>query len=173
MKQLGDYLIPAIVVFIIGFGVFKKVPVFDVFIEGAREGITTCIKILPSLIALMTAVAMFSASGALDAVCHLLTPVAHALGLPEQCMPLALLRPVSGSGSLALFEGVVSTGGVDSFAGRVAAVMQGSSETTFYAIAVYYGSVGIKDTRSTLSAALLGDFTCFVMSAVAVRLFMG
>ncbi|MCI8497189.1 MAG: spore maturation protein [Clostridiales bacterium] len=172
MSDFGAYLLPLMIGVILITAMVRRVKVFDCFVEGAREGLSTAAGILPSLIGLMAAVAMLRASGALEALTGLIAPAAKALGLPEQCMPLWLLRPVSGSGSLAIMEDIIRENGPDSFAGRVAAVMQGSSETTFYAITVYFGAVGIKNTRHAVPAALMGDAVCFVMSALAVRLTM-
>ena len=117
------------------------------------------------------AVSMLSASGALDLFSHFISPAAKALGLPPEVMPLALLRPVSGSGSTALLTQIFSDYGPDSFIGRVASVMMGSTETTFYAIAVYFGAIGVKKTRHTIPAALAADFTGYLASVWAVRWF--
>lgn len=171
--KLTDVLIPLIIAGILLYGVLKGVDVFAVFIEGAKQGLRTAIRILPALIAFMTAVGMFKASGALDVLTYATGPIAEALGFPQECLPLALLRPISGSGSLALFEGVLQDNGADSFPGRVASVILGSSETTFYTIAVYYSVTSVKQTRHTTVSALMADFTGMVMSAVAVRLMMG
>lgn len=172
MPDFGNYLLPLMIAAILITALIRRVPVFDCFLEGAKEGLGTVKGILPSLIGLMAAVAMLRASGALEALTGLIAPAARAIGLPEQCMPLWLLRPVSGSGSLAIMEDIIRENGPDSFAGRVAAVMQGSSETTFYAITVYFGAVGVKNTRHAVPSALIGDAVCFVISALAVRLTM-
>ena len=171
MDKLGVYAIPSAVFLIVIFGLMRGVPLFDTFVAGAKEGFSSTISILPSLIGLMMAVAMLSASGALDILSSLLSPVAAFLGLPPQVMPLVLIKPISGSGSTAVLAQIFQNCGTESFAGRVASVMSGSTETTFYAIAVYFGSVGIKKPRHTIPAALTADFTAFVVSALAVRLF--
>ena len=114
---------------------------------------------------------MLSASGALDMLCAFISPAAEWMGLPPETMPLALLRPISGSGSLAILSDIFERNGPDSFAGRVASVMMGSTETTFYAIAVYFGSVGIKKTRHAVPSALTADLVGYFMSAAAVRMF--
>lgn len=171
MDKLGVYAVPAVICCILLFGLFRKVPLFDTFVAGAREGFSSTIAILPSLIGLIMAVTMFSASGALDLLSTLLTPAAHALGLPPQVMPLALIKPISGSGSTAVLTQIFKDFGPDSFIGKVASVMSGSTETTFYAIAVYFGAVGIRKTRHTIPAALAGDLSACIFSALAVRLF--
>lgn len=162
---------PAVVLCIILFGFIRKVPVFDTFVSGAREGLRSTVSILPSLIGLIMAVSMLSASGALDLLSSFLAPAANLIGLPKQAMPLALIRPISGSGSTAVLARIFQDRGPDSFIGRVASVMSGSTETTFYAIAVYFGAVGIKKTRHTIPAALAADLTVCVVSALTVRLF--
>ena len=172
MAAVTAFIVPAFIVFIVGFGLYRRLDVFSLFVEGAREGIQTALGVLPALVALMTAVAMFRASGALDAVVALVAPAGRALGFPPEVVPLALLRPVSGSGALSLLDQLIGAHGPDSFIGRVAAVLQGSTETTFYTVAVYYGSVGVAKTRHTVPAALSADFCGFVMSVLAVRLLM-
>ena len=171
MDKLGVYAIPATVLIIIVFGLFRRVPLFDTFVAGAKEGFASAISILPSLVGLMMAVSMLNASGALDMLSSFLAPVSRFLGLPAQVMPLALIKPVSGSGATAILTQIFQNNGTESFAGRVASVMSGSTETTFYAIAVYYGAVNIKKTRHTIPAALTADLTACIISALAVRLF--
>lgn len=173
MDKLGIYVIPSAVLLMVLFGVIRRVPVFDTFVEGAKEGLASCFSILPTLVGLIMAVTMLSASGALDLFAAFLEPVARLLGVPANVMPLALIKPISGSGATALLTQIFETSGPDSFAGRVASVMSGSTETTFYCIAVYYGSVQIKKTRHTIPAALTADLTAFLVAALAVRLFFG
>lgn len=173
MDKMGIYVVPAVVLLMVLFGVIRRVPVFDTFVEGAKEGLASCFSILPTLVGLMMAVTMLSASGALDLLSSFLAPAARFLGIPSNVMPLALIKPISGSGSTALLSQIFATSGPDSFAGRVASVMAGSTETTFYCIAVYYGSVQIKRTRHTIPAALTADLTAFLMASLAVRLFFG
>ncbi len=146
-------------------------PLFDTFLVGAKEGFSSAIAILPSLVGLIMAVTMLNASGALDMLSSFLAPVANLLGLPSQVMPLMLIKPVSGSGATAILTQIFQNNGTESFVGRVASVMSGSTETTFYAIAVYYGAVGIKKTRHTIPAALTADLTACVISALTIRLF--
>lgn len=173
MVDVGSLVIPVVLCVIVLGGLYKGVPVFDCFLEGAKDGLMTSVRILPALVALMTAVGMFKASGAMDILSFGLAPVARLLGIPREVIPLALLRPISGSGALAIFQDIIKTYGADSFVGRTASVMQGSTETTFYTIAVYYGATSVKNTRHTLTASLTGDLTGFVLSAIAVRLIFG
>ncbi len=171
MDKLGVYAIPVVVFLIVIFGLMRGVPLFDTFVAGAKEGFSSSISILPSLVGLMMAVSMLNASGALDILSSLLAPAARLLGLPPEVMPLALIKPVSGSGATAVLAQIFQNNGTESFAGRVASVMSGSTETTFYAIAVYFGSVGVKKTRHTIPAAVTADLTAFMVSALTVRLF--
>ena len=172
MDKLGAFVIPVAVFLIVAFGLSQRVPIFDTFLSGAKEGISSTISILPSLIGLMMAVSMLNASGILDLLSSFLSPVANFLGLPPQVMPLALIRPISGSGSTAILVQIFQKYGTESLIGRVASVMSGATETTFYAIAVYYGSVSVKKTRHTIPAALTADFTACIVSALAVRLLL-
>lgn len=171
MEVFGSYLIPILIALILLFGFLRKVPLFDTFLEGAKEGMKSTVSIAPALIGLITAVTMLKASGALDLFTAAIRPAAAFLGFPPEVMPLTLLRPVSGSGSIAILDQIFATCGPDSFAGRVASVMMGSTETTFYAIAVYFGAVGIKKTRHTIPAAITADTASFFISTLAVRLF--
>ena len=166
-----SYIIPIIIGAILIFGLINGVDVFNEFIEGAKENLKTGVQILPALIALMTAVGMFKASGALDILTYALSPVTTFLGFPSECVPLAMIRPISGSGALAVYESILNSNHPDSFVGRVASVMLGSTETTFYTIAVYYSVTKIKKTRHTLACALAADFTGFVVSALVVNIF--
>lgn len=172
MKNFGAFALPILIAIIIICGIIKKADVFDCFTDGAKRSLTSSFGILPSLMALIFAVELLKASGGLDLIVRLLTPVAELLGIPSQVMPLAVVSPISGSGSLAVFEGILGEYGPDSFIGRVASVMVGSSETSLYAVTVYYGAVSIRRTRHTVAAALTADMTCFVVSALSVRMFM-
>ena len=171
MDKVGLYAVPAVILLIVVFGLIRGVPVFDTFLSGAKEGFSSTISILPSLVGLIMAVSMLSASGALDLLSNILSPAANLIGMPAQVMPLALIKPVSGSGSTAVLAQIFKNNGPDSFAGRVASVMAGSTETTFYAVTVYYGSVGIKKTRHTIPAAVTADITACIISVLTVRLF--
>lgn len=170
---MTDYIIPLFIGLIIINGCIKKVDIFDEFLSGARENLKTGVDILPSLIAMITAIGMFKASGAMELLAKAMSPVTEFLGFPSECLPLAIMRPVSGSGALAVFETILSEVHPDSFAGRVASVILGSTETTFYTIAVYYGAANIKNTRHTLVSALSADFTGFIISVLTVRLIFG
>lgn len=167
LKTISALILPAIFIIILGYASLRRVPVFDTFLNGAAKGLSSAVTILPALVGLLCAISMLRASGLLDYVGRLLSPVLSKTGMPQEVLPLALLKPVSGSGALAMIKDVFDTSGVDSFAGKVASVMLGSSETTFYTLAVYYGAVGIRDSRYTVSAAVLADLVG-VFAAVLV-----
>lgn len=171
--NLSSLVIPVLLAAVAVCGLGRRVDVYAALTHGAEEGLGVLLRIVPALVGLLTAVAMFRASGAMDALSELLAPVLEWLGIPAQTAPLMLIRPVSGSGALAVGTELMTTYGPDSYIGRVAAVMLGSTETTFYTIAVYFGSAGIHRTRHAMPAALLADLTGFVVSAFAVRLFFG
>lgn len=163
-------VIPTVICGIILYGLYKQVDIFGCFLEGAKEGLDTAVNILPTLVALMTCVGMFKASGALDVISRALSPLSALLTLPREVIPLALLRPISGSGAMVLFTDLLNTFGPDSYIGRIASVMEGSSETTFYTIAVYFGAIKIANTRHTVAASLTADVVGYIMSAVMVRM---
>lgn len=171
--NLSSLVIPVLLSGVAVWGMGKRVDVYGALTHGAEAGLTVLIRIVPALVGLLTAVGMFRASGAMEWLSGLCAPLLTAVGIPPEVMPLMLIRPVSGSGALAVASDVMSACGVDSYAGRVAAVMLGSTETTFYTIAVYFGSAGIHRTRHTIPAALAADLTGFLASALAVRLFFG
>ena len=164
-------LVPALLVAVGVWALRKRTDLFSALTDGAREGLRTVAGIFPSLAVLLTAVYMLRASGALDALARLCAPVFALLGIPPECAPLVFLRPVTGSGALGVGSELMAEYGPDSFIGRCAAVMLGSTETTFYVVAVYFGSLGIKKTRHAVPAALAADLVGFISSAFFVRLF--
>lgn len=169
----SSLLIPGLLAGVALCGLRRGTDVYGALSAGAREGLAVLLRIFPALVGLLTAVAMFRASGALDCLTAVCAPVLNRLGIPPELTPLMLLRPVSGGGALAAGADLIRTFGPDSFIGRTAAVMLGSTETTFYTIAVYFGAAGIRKTRHTVPAALAADLTGFLASALAVRLFFG
>jgi len=164
VRILSTYAIPAIFLVILSVGAYREVKVYDVFVEGAKEGMTTAIRIIPPLVGLLVAVGVFRASGAMELLVYAVKPVAELLGIPSEVMPLALLRPISGSASLALVADIMGTHGPDSFIGRAVSTMMGSTDTIFYTLTVYFGSVGIKNIRYTLVAALIADAVSVLVS---------
>ena len=170
---LSTLIVPVLLTFTACFALGKRVDVYSALTKGAEEGLTVLLHILPTLIALLSAVYMLRASGATEALGAFLAPALDALGIPAETAPLLFIRPISGSGALAVGSEIMDSYGVDSYVGRVAAVMLGSSETTFYTVAVYYGAAGITKTRYTIPAALCADAAMFLSSAFFVRLFFG
>lgn len=167
------YLVPLLLAFTALFALGKRVNVYDALTKGAEEGLTITLRILPALVGLMTAVYMLRASGVMDLLGRLLAPLLVRLGIPPETAALLFIRPVSGSGALAVGSELMAEYGPDSYIGRVAAVMLGSTETTFYTIAVYFGSAGVHKTRYAVPAALVADLAGFIAAAFAVRLLFG
>jgi spore maturation protein B len=173
MNAAMSLVVPAILCAVAVCGLYRRIDVFDALKTGAFEGLQIMAKILPSLIVLLTGVYMLRASGALDALTALFRPLLTLLGIPPETAALFLIRPVSGSGALAVGSELITKYGADSLVGRTAAVMLGSTETTFYVIAVYFGAVGIKKTRYAIPAALCADLTGFIVASLTVRLMYG
>ncbi len=171
MNNFGFYAIPLVIAVIITFGLAKKVRIFDTFLQGAGEGINSTFSIAPSLIGLITAVTMLKASGALDIFTNFISPFTNLIGIPPEIIPLALLKPISGGGSLALLDNILATYGADSLIGRIASIIMGSTETTFYTIAVYFGAVKIKNSRHTVSSAIITDICAVIIAVLAVKKF--
>lgn len=173
MDLLFTMPVPLIMTVVALYAVGRRVDVYSALVQGAGEGLSTLVRIAPSLIALLTAVYMLRASGALELAAQVLSPLLDRLGIPAETAALMLVRPVSGSAALGVGSELINTYGPDSYIGRVAAVMLGSTETTFYTIAVYFGAVGITKTRYAVPAALCADLAGFVAAAWAVRLCFG
>lgn len=171
--NLSSLVIPLLLAAVAVVGMGRRVDVYNVLTRGAEEGLSVLLRIIPALVGLLTAVSMFRASGAMEWLSGLCAPVLEFFGVPPETTPLMLIRPASGNGALAVASDLMAAHGPDSYVGRVAAVMLGSTETTFYTIAVYFGSAGIHRTRHTVPAALAADLTGFLASALAVRLFFG
>ena len=170
MTNISNYILPIFILLIIGFGIYKRIDVFGTFVDGAKKGFDVFLSILPSLTALFLAVQMIKSSQGVEIITKLLTPVANLLRIPVETLPLCILSPISGGGTLTVFESIISEYEPDSYIGRVASVMMGSTETTFYAIAVYYGAIGVKKIRHTAICSLCADFTSFILAGIIVRL---
>jgi len=158
-RQIAPWIIPGLMISLLGFGVARRVPVYETFVEGARDGFTVAVRIIPYLVAILVAVGMFRASGAMAALVTPLEAVTGHLGLPAEALPMALLRPLSGSGAYGVLASIINDPaiGPDSYTGYLVSTIQGSTETTFYVIAVYFGAVGIRRLRHALVAALTAD----------------
>jgi spore maturation protein B len=171
LDAVSVWAIPVLLVVIPLAGMIRKVKVYDVFIEGAKEGFDVAVKIIPFLVGILVAIGMFRGSGAMDLLMTVVRPLVTPIGFPPELVPLAILRSLTGSGSLAFTTDLVKTHGPDSLIARTAATMYGSSETTFYVLAVYFGAVGIRRTRHAVPAALIADLVAAV-AAVAVCAWM-
>ena len=170
LQEMIDYIVPIILTIATCFALRKKENPYDLMLNGAADGLKLLGHLIPSLILLMTAVTMLNASGTMDILSRMTAPIFQFFGIPEQLALLVLIRPISGSAALAVGSQLMAEYGVDSLIGRTAAVMLGSTETTFYTISVYFGAAGIKKTRYTIPAALIADFTGFFMASMCVRL---
>jgi spore maturation protein B len=171
LDAVSVWAIPFLLVVIPLVGFIRKVKVYDVFIEGAKEGFDVAVRIIPFLVGILVAIGMFRGSGAMDLLTAALRPVAASTGFPAELIPLAILRSLTGSGSLAFATDLVKTHGPDSLIARMASTMYGSSETTFYVLAVYFGAVAVRRTRHAVPAALIGDIVAAI-AAVAVCAWM-
>ena len=170
---LSIFVVPAILVGFPLYGLFKRVPVYETFVEGAKDGFAVAVRIIPYLVAILFAIAMFRASGAMDFLVRVLDPVLGLIGFPGELLPMAIMRPLTGSGSAGLVVDMIGRYGEDSILVKMAAVMFGSSETTFYVIAVYFGAINIKHTRHAISAGLTADIAAALLSVWIVLLFYG
>lgn len=173
MQAISTYAIPFIIVGFVVFGMAKKVKVYESFTEGAKEGFTTAVRIIPFLVAMLVAIGAFRASGAMDLITKALSPITSKIGMPGEVLPMAFMRPLSGGGAQGLMSDLITTHGPESLIGRMAAVMMGSTETTFYVLAVYFGSVAVKKQRHALPVGLLADFAGLVTAVLVTRLFFG
>ena len=170
---MSDAIIPVVIALIVAISLLKRHNIFSEFVDGAKEGLKTVFKITPSMIFMVTLVSMFKSSGALNIITHLIRPICSIVDIPAEIIPLGIMRPISSSGAMAIFKDILTNHGADSFIGRVASVMQGSAETTFYTIMLYYGVTKVKNTRHTLTASLSADITAFIMSVITVKLILG
>lgn len=171
LNQISLYTLPVIVGIIPLYALCKKVPVYETFITGAKEGFKVGVMIIPYLVAILVAIGMFRASGAIDMLANLLSPILNKIGMPTELLPLALIRPLSGSGALGIMGEIAATHGGDAFITKMAAIMVGCSETTFYVLTVYFGSVGITKFRHALLAGLIADIMS-ILAAVLISNFM-
>jgi spore maturation protein SpmB len=171
IEAASGWILLALLVGIPAYGWLKGVKVYEAFVEGAKEGFSVAVRIIPFLVAILAAVGAFRGAGAMDAVASVLGPFTSRIGLPPEVLPMAVVRPLSGSGSLGLLGNIFATPGLgpDSYAGKLGSILQGSTETTFYVLSVYCGSVGIVRYRHALVAGLLADFTGLTASVIIAR----
>ncbi|MDD3236463.1 MAG: spore maturation protein [Candidatus Gastranaerophilales bacterium] len=165
------WTLPAILLLILGWAVIKKVPIYEAFIEGAKDGVKVSVNIIPYLVAIIVAISMFRASGAIELLTSHLKTILNVLKIPADILPLTIVRSLSGSAALGVFSDIVKANGVESYPAKLGAIMLGSSETTFYVLAVYFGAVGIKKYRYALLAGLMADFVGIVGAIIVARWF--
>ena len=170
INYISSAAIPVVILIIIGYGLKERTKVFDNFLDGAKEGIEILFKMFPTLIGIFLAVGALRSSGIIDLIVNLITPLTNLLEIPSQIMPLALLRPISGSASMAVAVDIMQNYGVDTLTGLITSTIMGSTETTFYTIAIYTSVVGTKKTRGILLAALAADIAGMVASTVICRI---
>ena len=170
LHALSAWAVPVMIVLIPLYAAYRKVPVYETFVDGAKDGFQTAIAILPHLVGMMTAISMFRASGAMDALVGLVRPLLERIGVPGDVLPLGLLRPITGAGSLAYATDLIKTHGPDSMIGRIASTIQGSTDTTLYVLTVYFGAVGIRKSRYALKVGLFSDAVGFFAAVAVCRL---
>ncbi len=170
IETLSILAIPAIILFVVLYGAARRVKIYEVFVEGAREGFNVGVRIIPYLVAMLVAIGIFRASGAMEILSSLLSPFTRLIGMPAEALPMALIRPLSGSGALGVVSETIKANGPDSLIGRMVSVMMGSSETTFYVLAVYFGAVSITRTRQAVPAGIVADIVAVLMSVWLVNL---
>jgi spore maturation protein B len=173
MDLVSLFLIPVLIVGLPIYGLCRRVPVYEKFVEGAKDGFTTSVRIIPYLVAILFAIAMFRASGAMDFLQKGLRTPLSWIGMPPEVLPMAIVRPLTGSGSLAILADMTKQYGVSSIYVKMAGTIYGSTETTFYVLAVYFGSVNIRNTRHALPAGLIADASSILLSCWIIRLFFG
>lgn len=169
MKYISTLIMPVIIILIICYGLIKKEKVFDIFLDGAKHGIETTVKIIPSIVGIMVAIGVLKSSGLMDILTEFISPITNFLGIPKQIAPLALMRPISGSASLGILDQVLREFGADNKIGKIASCVMGCTETTFYTVAVYFGAVGIKNTKYVLPIALTADLIAIVIVSNLIR----
>lgn len=170
MEGISKYAIPFILLAIPTYGVFKKVKVYESFTEGAKDGFTTAIKIIPYLVAMLVSIGIFRASGAMEILTSALSPITSKIGMPGETLPMALMRPLSGGGASGIMNSLFETHGPDSLIGRMSSIMMGSTETTFYVLAVYFGAVSVRKTRHALPAGLIADGIGIIVAVLVTNM---
>ena len=170
-EKISLSILPIMILLVLTLGIIKKVPVYEEFINGAKDGFNVAISIIPYLVAFIVAISMFRASGAIDWITKLLAPVLNIFSIPTDIVPIIFTRSLSGSATLGLFSEIATSHGAESFITKLAAVMVGSSETTFYVLTVYFGSIGIRKFRYAILTGIIADITGIVLAILVARLF--
>jgi spore maturation protein B len=173
ISGISLWILPMIIGFILIYGTFKKVPTYESFVDGGKEGIKIAVSIIPFLVGMLVAISIFRASGALEFLMNLIRPGLLAIGVPPEIVPLAIIRPISGTAALGMTSDLIATHGPDSFLGRLASVLQGSTDTTFYVLTVYFGAVGIRKMGDALKVGLWADLVGIILAIVVVTFYFG
>lgn len=173
MTTISTWLIPCFILLVLIVATYKRVPTYEVFVEGGKEGIKMAFSILPFLVGMIVSIGILRASGALEAFINMLTPFLSMIGVPADIVPLALIRPISGTAALSITTELIGANGPDSFIGRLASTMQGSTDTTLYILTIYFGAVGIKKMRYALKVGLIADLIGIIASIVIVTIIFG
>jgi len=173
MEAISLYAAPLLILIILVSGLIARQPLYELFVEGAVEGLQICVRILPYVLGMMVAIALFRSSGALNAIASWVQPLCEFFHIPPEVLPLALMRPLSGSGALGITADIIETAGPDSYTGLLASIMQGSTDTTMYILAVYFGSVGIKKFNYAPIVGLSADMVSFASAAIVCYIFFG
>ncbi len=171
MNSISLYILPIMILGILTAGIIKKVSVYEEFVEGAKDGFKVSVTIIPYLVAIIVGISMFKASGAIDMITACIGGLLERLSVPADIIPIMITRSLSGSATLGLFSEIAHTYGAENYITKLAAVMVGSSETTFYVLAVYFGSIGIKKYRYALLTGIIADITGIVLAILAARVF--
>lgn len=169
INAVSLWVVPGLILLALVYASCRRVKVFDTFVEGAKEGFGISVRLIPFLVGMIVAIGLFRASGALELLSQLIIPVLDIIGMPSELLPLAVMRPVSGSSALAIATEIMNTHGPDSLIGRMAATMQGSTDTTLFVLTVYFGAVGIKKTRHALNVGLLADAAGLIAAVLVCR----
>ncbi|WP_085523503.1 spore maturation protein [Tuberibacillus sp. Marseille-P3662] len=167
ITTISVWIVPVLIGVVLLYGTLKKVPTYETFVEGGKEGFNIAVSIIPYLLGMLVAISVFRASGAMDFVIQCIKPVLNIVGVPAEIVPLAVIRPISGNGALAMVSDILETYGPDSFIGRLASTLQGSTDTTLYVITVYFGAVGVKRIGDSLKVGLLADLAGAI-AAIAI-----
>ena len=165
-----NYLVPVMVIFVIIYGLYKKVDIFDTFIEGVKEGINTTFKLFPTIFAMVIAISILTNSNILLDISKYLNPLFKILSFPSEILPLAIMKPISGSSSIVILNDILNKYNPDSYIGRIASVIGGSTDTTIYIISLYFGSIGIKKIKYSLIVGLLADLLCIIISIIVINI---
>ncbi|HHX86698.1 MAG TPA: spore maturation protein [Firmicutes bacterium] len=166
VNVLSQWVIPILIIVVIAFALYRKISIFEVFVEGAKEGFGMAVRLIPFLVGMLVAIGLLRDSGAMDLLIKAMSPLLVKCNIPPEIIPLAIMRPISGSSALAITAEILQHDGPDSLLGRLASTMQGSTDTTLFVLTVYFGSVGIQKSRHALAAGLIGDLCGFIASVI-------